>query len=672
MSSLSFDPVVRQRDNGWQLSYQLPHRVYDTKTYPIQSSNGSTIIIYGHDLGIRILWRGGRAFKSQQPQAEEQKQPKPNGRSNEDVIMIIDSDEETPAPEAKKDNTQSVEFEAEEDEIDPSRPFHDILRHIDIQLGGKVLGLAVPTFSSEQLRSTLESYPQIFSNVAVFAAACADCSIRLLTIPLTPPSNPEDSSTWGLQTVTLSAGSIQAIPVGVAITVTARKPGNTGNRYRSQSRTHGTKDFPDSGSDNAWDILVAINSAEGSGTLSIHRVPITYQPDQPKDSLILPPEPALPIQHLLLPFPAKSISFNPSQYPSDCHSHLLVSFSSGSVKIYSCLASPSRKTPPDRRGLSSDTDPKEADGAWLITLSPEFCQNSIGIPRRKPVVDAAWVLGGKAVMVLLSDGSWGIWDPEGAGPGSKNYTSTSHDQNTSFTRGGSVTSFAVSGFISGPVPTSKPPISGAVTDTRSSFAPMTPSTRRLREDTLFKGSPTNTTSASSTRGGISVTMTNISKDGLPDESILIWHGGQNIRIPSLLSLWRNSAKPTGPFNPSSRYRPIPIDNLNLLGETQNGITQLVNISSSADKGGNKPLIPDVLITAEHQLIILTPKPSAPGPAESESAFQKVLNDSVEGDQFMLRKGELDLEGMDRVLSGMAGTRRPIDAFRSPQKKGIFS
>ncbi|EDN03408.1 predicted protein [Histoplasma mississippiense (nom. inval.)] len=64
----------------------------------------------------------------------------------------------------------------------------------------------------------------------------------------------------------------------------------------------------------------------------------------------------------------------------------------------------------------SDTDLKEADGAWLITLSPEFCRNPVGIPQRKTVVDAAWVLGGKAIMVLLSDGSWGIWDPEGAGP----------------------------------------------------------------------------------------------------------------------------------------------------------------------------------------------------------------------------------------------------------------
>ncbi|OJD15169.1 hypothetical protein AJ78_04564 [Emergomyces pasteurianus Ep9510] len=671
MSNLLFDPVVRQREDGWQLSYQLPHRVYDTKTYPIQSSNGSTIVIYGHDHGIRILWRGGRGFKSPLSQPAEQAQPKANGASNEDVIMIIDSDEETPAPEDRKANTPLVEFEDEEDEIDPSRPFHDILRHIDVQLGVKVLGLAVPPFCSEQLRSTLESYPQIFSNIAVIAASCADCSIRVLTIPLTPPLNHQDSSSWGLQTVTISAASIRAIPAGVAVTVTARRPGDSGNRFRSQSRSRTPKSI-NSGSESTWDLLVAAHSAEGSGTLSIYRLPISYQPGQPKDLPILPSEPALPIQHLLLPSPAKTISFNPSQYPSDRHSHILVSFASGSVKIYSCLASQSQKPTSDRRGSASETDSKETDGAWLINLFPEFRQNSIGIPRRKTVVDAAWVLGGRAVIVLLSDGSWGIWDPEGTGPGSKDCTSTSpHGQSISSTRGGSVTSFAVCGFVSGSVSTSKV-IYGPTTDTRSSFIPMTPSTRRLREDTLFKGSPVNTLSTSSTRGSISVTTTKFSTTGLPDESILIWHSAQNIRIPSLLSLWRNSAKPVGPFNPSSGCRPIPIENLNLLGENQNGITHLAHSPTTASTEGTKPSAPDVMITAEHQLIILKLTPLEPGRVEPEPVLRKGTNASIEGDQFMLRRGELDLDGMDRVLSGMAGGRRPIDTFRSPQKKGIFS
>ncbi|EEH49919.2 uncharacterized protein PADG_05998 [Paracoccidioides brasiliensis Pb18] len=671
MLGLPLDPVVLQRENGVQLSYQQPHRVYDTKIYPIQAGNCSTLIIYGHDRGIRILWRGGKAFKPQQPKPVEQEQPNPNGTSKDDVIMIIDSDDddEIPAPDPKNAAAPPVEFEDEEDEIDLSRPFHDILQHIDIQLGVKVLGLSVPTFNSEQLRSTLESYPKIFSNIAVITAVCADCSIRVLALPLTPP-NPQDSSSWGLQSVTISAGSIQAIPAGIAVTFTARNPSDSSSRYRSQSRNRTPKSNPDAESDGAWDLLVAVNSAEGSGTLSIYRVPITYQPGQSKDSQILPSEPALPVQHLLLPSPAKAISFNPSQYPSERHSHLLVSFASGSVKIYSCLASKSQKPVADRRAWSSDGAPKESEGTWLVTLSTEFCLSPSGIPRRMAVVDAAWVLGGKAIMALLSDGSWGVWDPEGTCPGNKDFTSTAHNQSTSSTEGGSVTSFAVSGFISGPISATKPLTSGPTADNRTSFVPMTPSTRRFREDTLFKGSSANNPSTSSTRGGISVLATKISKDGLPDESIVIWHGSQNIWIASLLTLWRNSAKPNGTFNPSSHSKPIPIENVNLLGELQNGIAQLIHNSTTAK--GTKNVKPDVLITAEHQLIILTQKPSEQGAVKPGSDTQRNAEALIEGDQSRLKKGELDLDGMDRVLSGMASGMQTVEAFRSPQRKGLFS
>ncbi|KAK2792423.1 hypothetical protein FQN52_003358 [Onygenales sp. PD_12] len=661
MLNLPFDPVVRRRDDGLQLSYQLPHRAYDTKSYPIQAPNGSTIIIYGHDLGIRILWRGGRPFKPQQP--------KSNGAQNDnDAIMISDSDDEDAAPMSAKNGPQPIEFEGEDDEIDPSRPYQAILRHIDIQLGVKVLGLSVPTFSSEQLKSSLDQTPQIFSDIAVIAAVCADCSIRVLAIPLTPPPNPQDSSSWGLQTATISAGSVQAIPAGVSVTFTARKLSDRGSRYRSQSRSRSTKNTPDSRSGSAWDLLVAAHSAEGSGTLTIYRVPILDQPDQ-NGSYKLPSEPILPIQNLLLPSPAKAISFNPSQYPYERHSHLLVSFANGSVKVYACLSSKPRKPTTDRRGSSSEADIKD-EGTWLITLFPEFCQNSLGIPRRKTVLDAKWVLGGKAIMVLLSDGSWGIWDPEGSGPGSKDYPITPQNQGaTSSARAGSLTSFAVSGRISGPLPMTKPVLSGPAPDNRSNFIPMTPSTRRLREDTLFKGSSVSAPPASSTRGGISVATTKISRDGLPDESIIIWHGDQNIRISSLLTLWRNSTKPAGTFDPSSRSRAIPIENINLIGEIQNGIAQVVG-NSAADKEIVKAAKPDVLITAEHQLILLTQEPSEQGSVESASALQKDPNVSMEGDQIMLRRGELDLDGMDRVLSGMTGSR--VAPLRSPQKKGLFS
>src|SRR5438034_10091599 len=110
---------------------------------------------------------------------------------------------------------------------------------------------------------------------------------------------------------------------------------------------------------------------------------------------------------------------------------------------------------------------------------------------------------------------------------------------------------------------------------------MTPSTRRVREDTLFKGS-SHSNHPHSTRGAISITP-NFSRHAPYDESILIWHGDQNIRISSLLSLWRNSAKSTGTFDLSSRCKPVPIEDINLLGEIQNGICHLLPAALSREE-----------------------------------------------------------------------------------------
>jgi hypothetical protein len=59
---------------------------------------------------------------------------------------------------------------------------------------------------------------------------------------------------------------------------------------------------------------------------------------------------------------------------------------------------------------------------------------------------------------------------------------------------------------------------------------------------------------------------------------------------------------------------------------------------------------DVLVAAEHQLMIL-----APALIESDEPSQLSVKQvaSPETDQLMLRRGELDVEGMGRLLNGMA-------------------
>ena len=56
--------------------------------------------------------------------------------------MIIDSDEENEPEPAKEE--PNFEFSLEESEVDPTAPYEEILRQIDIPLGSPVLDLAVP------------------------------------------------------------------------------------------------------------------------------------------------------------------------------------------------------------------------------------------------------------------------------------------------------------------------------------------------------------------------------------------------------------------------------------------------------------------------------------------------------------------------------------------------
>ena len=99
------------------MRYELSHRIHDTKVYPVKAPNGSTIILYGHETGVGILWRGGRPLKQvASPKQAPKPPPKVNGTSNNDVVMIIDSDDDEPAQAAPQLLPQA-EFEGEEQKM---------------------------------------------------------------------------------------------------------------------------------------------------------------------------------------------------------------------------------------------------------------------------------------------------------------------------------------------------------------------------------------------------------------------------------------------------------------------------------------------------------------------------------------------------------------------------
>lgn len=592
----------------------------------MRAPNGSSIIIYGYENGLKAIWRGGKQFSALKESAPQEKSKSSGKDKDDDAVMIIDSDEDD-APEPVAAQAEgSYDFSTEETEVDPASPFEEILRQIDIPLGNRVLDLAVPRVLPEWARSPLDPFPPVLKNTIVVSAVCSDFSTRVITMPLVPPHPTQtDPKSWRIQTLTISGGiTHQDIPRGVSLTFSCQEAEEDADRRKSRSRA---------GSSGRWDLLVATHSAEGSGMLLLHRIPVLDDRLSEED---------ITSQRQLLPAPAQTIAFNPSSYPLVRHSTLLVAFHSGFVKIYSCFKV-KRVTKSARRSSMPQEDYEAADteGRWLISLYPGFESGPTGLPRRKTIIDADWVLGGRAIMVLLVDGEWGVWDIEGAGPG--NTKGPLHRQSSvQGVTGGSLTAYAVSGRILTP-----PTNSQSEAEQRPRFAPMTPSTKRVREDTLLKGSMN--PASPSLCGEISVFQTNSSQEALPDESILLRHGRQSAAIPSLLSLWRNAVRATGTFDASNRCRVTPFQDVHLMGENFQAIGHSlapVRHSRAADR---QPF--DVLVAAEHQIMILAPRLIETDGKVVAKAVEKEA--TAETDQLMLRRGELDVEGMGRLLNGMA-------------------
>ncbi|KAJ5537982.1 hypothetical protein N7494_007461 [Penicillium frequentans] len=629
MPSFPATPLVRQREDGLQLSYRLPHRIHAAKGYPLRAPNGSSIIVYGNETGLKVVWRGGRQL-SELKRPEASRQNRSNANNDGDSVMIIDSDEEDVPEAAPAQEEPSYDFVSEECEVDPAFPFESILRQVDIPLGSRVLDLAIPRVLPEEARSPLDPFPPIAKNNIIIAAVCSDFSTHVVTLPLiSPHPTQSDPQSWHIQSLTINGGvTHQDIPRGVSLTFTCQDTEDDQERRNSRSRAGGS---------GKWDLLVATHSAEGPGVLLLHRLPIREESNGFYHII----EEDITSQRRLLPSPAQTIVFNPSTYPSARHSHLLVAFHSGCVKIYSCFSV--KKTPKTARRASNANEEYETidtEGRWLISLYPGFEQSPTGLPRRKTIIDADWVLGGRAVMVLLVDGEWGVWDIEGAGPGAAK--GPLHRQTTvQGVTGGSLTAYAVSGRIATPLSNTHSEI-----ENRPRFAPMTPSTKRVREDTLLKGSMTEVTP--SLRGQISVLQMNSSQEAIPDESILFRHGRQSAMIPSLISLWRNAVRASGTLDASNRCRVTPFQDVNLMGENCTAISHLpapLRRSRAAERQSF-----DVLVAAEHQVMILAPRLTES--AEESTPTHGAQQEATADDQMMLQRGELDVEGMGRLLNGM--------------------
>ncbi|KAH8888499.1 hypothetical protein GQ53DRAFT_767548 [Thozetella sp. PMI_491] len=490
-------PRLRRTQLNAQNTYSLNRRIHDVKAYPVQSPQGANVLIYGHETGVTLVWRGGRRLKA----TRSPSQGKQNGGGSDDAVMVLDSEEEDgPAPSAYTDKP-----EFEDTPSDSACP--EVIQTLDLALGSAAIHVAVLPMPPCTAADAAWHGADILKTKIVFAVSCATSDVYVITLPLTPPSHeskarPElrkslldgvaGKGAWN-ETLTLLAGQGR---YSEAVALSIVKPKAVSERSRSFERSGPAKP-------SAPRVVVAASAREANGTLRFWDVSLDAKPGAPARRIE-------PFQTEYLPSPLTAISFNPSHA-----TQLLAVASPHAARIYDYSI-------PSLPSDDTSDGPFPTQGSWLLSLYQPFAPSASAMSiARKPIVAAEWIALGRAVLTLLADGQWGIWDIDGAAP-SGSQAGLFGKQNAGL-RGSAITNFSASGFLEGTSPLRNPgsqkstPMSGSGGD----FVPMTPHTRALAAS--MGGGPER---LATVRGGIEVTQLPQPRGtAAPEESAILWLGG---------------------------------------------------------------------------------------------------------------------------------------------------
>jgi hypothetical protein len=550
-------------------SYQLAKRTFSCRIYPIAAPNGSTVIVCCHTSGVRILWRGGRRRLGESKQHATDRQV--NGRLHR----------EGPRPATSEDSADA--FEDEEDETDPDCPYPSIIQDVDVKLDVEAQHLAIPALPTSALNKD-----DALRRHAAIALGCSDGSLRVLAFELSPPTAAGKSRyTKDILSRQLvfphSNGPCTALTAKIVVAASTEDAGQTSS-------------------------ILLVSTA--SNVLHTYRFGVFNDLSTSENDA--------QVRTTNLPHIAKAVAFHPSATSTE----LLIVDISGAVRIYDPFASRSDSVTADNANDST--------GLWYASFMSTYRQKTAGPARRKQILDVQWALSGKAILALLEDGEWGVWDLA-----------------TSSQRSKSVQEFVLRGFLNA---SSGPEGSlGAHSKSSSRLAPMTPNTRKTKSETFFGGAPTAPIGIA--HGGISVSSSSI-RAGQTDESVVLWYNADVYSIPSLQQFWhRSTTNNSNSSNFGSLYAPglTHITDINLMNESITSVSQFA--ASTANSGvGHMNTQRDLLVSGEHRLIISqTLRPPTP----ARQLFQQAMPERpIPRDQRMLDAGQLDIGGLDRMLDGM--------------------
>ncbi|MCJ1402866.1 hypothetical protein MMC11_006087 [Xylographa trunciseda] len=632
-------PKAQVLDGLLRLRYALPYRINTSKVYPLLAPNGSTVIICGHDQGILIIWRGGRPFKPElQINSEVQNLKRVNRRDENPT----DVDEDISGSATDASVIDLSLFEDEEEEVTPAKPYHPIVQDLNLPLGTATLHIAFPRIAYTPQILPYDMSPRMLGQDIVVAVACSDSITRLLTLPLMPPSphakkrpgihdgiliGNEGRSYWGERLVKIPrAAGLQGLPTAISIAFMPRTTPREAED-RVEDGADETIDRDEGGSDvvdEEWDILLASCGSGPSGEVLMYKIPLSddgtrIESELPDDNLLWRREAVVRSVAALDIYVPDSSKFHDGPY-------LLLAETNGPVRVYDCC-------------LSSDKN----RGQWIRWFFPGFEDNTQGDVRYRSLLDAKWILGGRAIAALTGDGEWGAWNTY-----LNTRIKTGQSEKRSSISSIVPTSFTISGWVGGLLSgnNSAKSSTGKV-DSRSNLAPMTPSTRKIRESALFTG--VNTRSSISSQGGISTCVIAKALSGKEeDETLVIWHGDRIVMIPSIITHWASKTGGSGNlFSSGAIGQAREVSAVDVGGELRNTVSILPL------QVGHLPLQrqvkqPDLLVSGDRSLLILANPLRATGALGN---YPRKAPNSLAG-QRRLSRGELDVNDMDRILDSM--------------------
>jgi len=340
-------------------------------------------------------------------------------------------------------------------------------------------------------------------------------------------------------------------------------------------------------SDQPVDLLIASCHQEQFATMFVTRISPVVPAEHEESS----PSHLSPFQRVTLPTSPATVSISPMSYSSRENTRILVACSPGNVYVYGPFCYRDRET---GLGMWPLLEPDPPKGTWLASFQTRFHGDSADkssldpIPHRKVILDAKWTLNGSAIVGLLEDGEWGVWDVDGA----------HHESNPT----ADPSMFALWGMNGSSVPYHiGKPLAKKPREPSSSLPTMTPNTRRTKAETLFNAIPHPITAAH--RGGISVTPVPLPSSDNTEDLIAFWYGESICYIDSLEAYWNRATQRSMDAKlgtaGGSLFGPglTRVDALNTNGQA---IVAISELPKKWAEGSERT----ILLTAEYQLFCM--------------------------------------------------------------------